>query len=80
MRNQKVSTKNREQKSGFLINVARGGIVDDAALAEELKLGTIAGAGLDVFVVKGGGGGVVFLTRFVSVLKESPKFVLLCLM
>ncbi|WP_455556327.1 2-hydroxyacid dehydrogenase [Comamonas sp.] len=32
-----------------LINIARGGIVDDAALAQALKQGRIAAAGLDVF-------------------------------
>lgn len=32
-----------------LINIARGGIVDDAALAQALRQGTIAAAGLDVF-------------------------------
>jgi gluconate 2-dehydrogenase len=32
-----------------LINIARGGIVDDAALAQALKARRIAGAGLDVF-------------------------------
>lgn len=32
-----------------LVNIARGGIVDDAALAAALKNGTIAAAGLDVF-------------------------------
>lgn len=32
-----------------LINIARGGIVDDAALAQALRAGTIAAAGLDVF-------------------------------
>ncbi len=32
-----------------LVNIARGGIVDDAALAVALKQGTIAAAGLDVF-------------------------------
>ena len=32
-----------------LVNIARGGIVDDAALARALKAGQIAAAGLDVF-------------------------------
>jgi gluconate 2-dehydrogenase len=32
-----------------LINIARGGVVDDAALAEALKTRRIAAAGLDVF-------------------------------
>jgi len=32
-----------------LVNIARGGIVDDAALARALRAGTIAAAGLDVY-------------------------------
>ena len=32
-----------------LTNIARGGIVDDAALAQALRAGTIAAAGLDVY-------------------------------
>ena len=35
--------------SATLTNIARGGIVDDAALAEALRDGRIAAAGLDVF-------------------------------
>jgi D-3-phosphoglycerate dehydrogenase len=37
------------KKSAFLINVARGPIVDTQALVEALNEGVIAGAGIDVF-------------------------------
>ena len=37
------------KKSAYLVNCARGEIVDEAALAAALKAGTIAGAALDVF-------------------------------
>ena len=35
--------------SAFLINLARGGVVDEAALIEHLQTSKIAGAGIDVF-------------------------------
>ncbi len=46
-----ISTKELAsmRKSARVLNVARGGIIDEAALAAALKAGMIAGAGIDVF-------------------------------
>ena len=38
--------------AAYLINMGRGGIVDEQALADAIDAGTIAGAGLDVFVTE----------------------------
>jgi D-3-phosphoglycerate dehydrogenase len=38
--------------TAFVVNAARGGVLDEAALFDALKSGTIAGAGLDVYATE----------------------------
>lgn len=38
------------KNTAFIVNVARGGLIDEADLADALRTGTIAGAAVDVFV------------------------------
>lgn len=56
------------RSTAFLVNIARGPLVDEAALEEALNLGQIAGAGLDVFTEEP--------LRFDSYLTRSPKVIL----
>ena len=37
------------KKTSYMVNLARGGVVDESALIDALKNGQIAGAALDVF-------------------------------
>ncbi|KAK4579927.1 hypothetical protein LTR86_000128 [Recurvomyces mirabilis] len=43
------SELSKMKKTARILNVARGGIIDEAALLAALEAGTIAGAGIDVF-------------------------------
>jgi D-3-phosphoglycerate dehydrogenase len=47
-----AETLGRMKRSAYLINTARGGLIDEAALASALHRRVIAGAGLDVFATE----------------------------
>ena len=58
--------------TAILINTARGGLVDEAALAEALKNGTIAGAGFDVLTVEPPKDGNILLDKTIPNLIVTP--------
>ena len=58
--------------SAFLINCARGGIVDEQALAQALREGKIAGAATDVLTVEPPKEGNVLLDASISNLIVTP--------
>lgn len=58
--------------TAILINTARGGLVDEAALAEALRNGTIAGAGFDVLTKEPPKEGNILLDRTIPNLIVTP--------
>lgn len=42
----------RMKRSAFIVNMARGEVIDEDAMIDALRAGTIAGAGLDVFTTE----------------------------
>ncbi len=63
------------KSTAFLINTARGGIVDTAALTEALQNGEIAGAGIDVLVTEPPEADEVLLTLDNVVITPHTAFV-----
>lgn len=58
--------------TAILINTARGGLVDEAALAKALRAGTIAGAGFDVLTVEPPKDGNILLDKTIPNLIVTP--------
>lgn len=69
-----ISTKELAtmKKTACIINTARGGIVDEAALADALRKGVIAGAGFDVLTVEPPKNGNVLLDPTIPNLIVTP--------
>ncbi|MGD9543617.1 MAG: D-2-hydroxyacid dehydrogenase [Methylocystis sp.] len=60
------------KKTACIINTARGGIVDEAALADALRKGVIAGAGFDVLTVEPPKNGNILLDPTIPNLIVTP--------
>jgi glycerate dehydrogenase len=60
------------KKTAIIINTARGGIIDEAALADALRKGVIAGAGMDVLTVEPPKNGNVLLDPTIPNLIVTP--------
>lgn len=60
------------KKTACIINTARGGIVDEAALADALRNGTISGAGFDVLTVEPPKNGNILLDPTIPNLIVTP--------
>ncbi|HYH70319.1 MAG TPA: D-2-hydroxyacid dehydrogenase [Methyloceanibacter sp.] len=67
-----VAELKKMKPTAILINTARGGLVDEAALAEALKNGTIAGAGFDVLTVEPPKDGNILLDKTIPNLIVTP--------
>lgn len=52
------------KKGARIVNVARGGVIDDAALVRALDAGIVAGAALDVFEVEPPAAGERWVCKF----------------